>query len=140
KKFTSCLWPYELQQEKELSHVRLHLSPGTKDHHNTRMMMKATKELQPQEMKGKKWKTRSKTNLSIKNDMDKILSDPRFAHVSSDLKLRHIPKEKRKVKLDSRFHSVLTDDKFYEKSIMDPRGRKGNYSTKEDLLKFYHMS
>lgn len=23
---------------------------------------------------------------------------------------------------------------------MDPRGRKGNYSTKEDLLKFYHIS
>ena len=23
---------------------------------------------------------------------------------------------------------------------MDPRGRKGNYSTKEDLMRFYHLS
>ncbi|XP_071538313.1 ESF1 homolog [Panulirus ornatus] len=94
--------------------------------------------------KMKEQKQKEKKNIrkgpGIMKDMNQILSDPRFAHVSSDLKLRNVPKEERKVKLDSRFHSVLTDDKFYEKSIMDPRGRKGNYSTKEDLLKFYHMS
>ncbi|XP_042215539.1 pre-rRNA-processing protein ESF1-like [Homarus americanus] len=99
------------------------------------------KELETQPMSKKKQKDKKyRKGSNIKSDMDQILSDPRFAHISSDRKLRHVPKEERKIKLDSRFHSVLTDEKFYEKSTMDPRGRKGNYSTKEDLLKFYHMS
>ncbi|ROT67777.1 putative ESF1-like [Penaeus vannamei] len=76
----------------------------------------------------------------MEDDMKEVLADPRFSHVASDLRLRHMPKDEHKVKLDSRFSSVLTDDKFYEKYTMDPRGRKGNYSTKEDLLRFYRMS
>ncbi|XP_050696954.1 ESF1 homolog isoform X3 [Eriocheir sinensis] len=76
----------------------------------------------------------------LQKDLQLLQSDPRFAHVASDPKYRHIPKKERKIKLDSRFHSILTDEKFYEKSTMDPRGRKGNYSTKEDLLRFYHLS
>ncbi|KAK8397435.1 hypothetical protein O3P69_004879 [Scylla paramamosain] len=81
-----------------------------------------------------------KGGSDLEKDLKLIHSDPRFAHVTSDPKFHHIPKKERKVKLDSRFHSILTDEKFYEKSTMDPRGRKGNYSTKEDLLRFYHLS
>ncbi|KAK4289806.1 hypothetical protein Pmani_037249 [Petrolisthes manimaculis] len=77
---------------------------------------------------------------NTENDMERILSDPRFAHVSDDLRLRRVPRQKRSVKLDSRFHALLTDDKFYEKSTMDPRGRKGHYSTKEDPHRLYRFS
>lgn len=79
-------------------------------------------------------------DFRAKKDMEKILSDSRFSHVPFDPKLRHLPKEERKVKLDSRFASMFSDDKFHEKSTMDRRGRKGNYSTKEDLRKFYQLS
>ncbi|KAK7012347.1 pre-rRNA-processing protein esf1, partial [Halocaridina rubra] len=74
------------------------------------------------------------------DDMDKILQDPRFSHIPFDPKLRSLPKKARKINIDSRFSSMFSDDKFHEKSTMDPRGRKGNFSTKEDLRKFYHLS
>ncbi|KAG0716584.1 ESF1 [Chionoecetes opilio] len=45
---------------------------------------------------------------SDQDDLKVLQSDPRFAHVTSDPKFQHIPKQERKVKLDSRFHSILT--------------------------------
>ncbi|XP_063607118.1 ESF1 homolog [Penaeus indicus] len=104
--------------------------------------MKKEQNTNTDKMKGKKWKEKKKGKKApgMEDDMNEVLADPRFAHVASDLRLRYMPKDERKVKLDSRFSSVLTDDKFYEKHTMDPRGRKGNYSTKEDLLRFYRMS
>ncbi|XP_047502527.1 ESF1 homolog isoform X2 [Penaeus chinensis] len=104
--------------------------------------MKIEQNTNTNKMKGKKWKEKKKGKKAsgMENDMEEVLADPRFAHVASDLRLRYMPKDEHKVKLDSRFSSVLTDDKFYEKYTMDPRGRKGNYSTKEDLLRFYRMS
>ncbi|XP_037800042.1 ESF1 homolog isoform X2 [Penaeus monodon] len=104
--------------------------------------MKKEQNINTNKMKGKKWKEKKKGKKAsgMEDDMKEVLADPRFTHVASDLRLRYMPKDERKVKLDSRFSSVLTDDKFYEKYTMDPRGRKGNYSTKEDLLRFYRMS
>lgn len=104
--------------------------------------MKKEQNINTEKMKGKKWKEKKKGKKAsgMEDDMKEVLADPRFSHVASDLRLRHMPKDEHKVKLDSRFSSVLTDDKFYEKYTMDPRGRKGNYSTKEDLLRFYRMS
>ncbi|XP_076069362.1 ESF1 homolog [Oratosquilla oratoria] len=85
-------------------------------------------------------KGRQKNDGGLGGDMAEIALDPRFAHVTSDPKFRHAPKDQRKVKLDPRFQSVFTDSQFYEVSSMDPRGRKGNFSTKEELHKFYDMS
>lgn len=91
----------------------------------------------------KKTKSKGERKPGVQNemsDMSTILSDPRFAHVAKDPKLRHVPKQQRKIKLDNRFSGVFTDDRFYETSTMDPRGKKGNFSTKEDLQKFYDLS
>lgn len=61
-------------------------------------------------MKGKKWKEKKKGKKAsgMEDDMKEVLADPRFSHVASDLRLRHMPKDEHKVKLDSRFSSVLT--------------------------------
>ena len=58
--------------------------------------------------KGKGNQQAPRVGSELESDLKLIQSDPRFAHVTSDPKFRHIPKKERKVKLDSRFHSILT--------------------------------
>ncbi|XP_066945515.1 uncharacterized protein [Macrobrachium rosenbergii] len=88
--------------------------------------------------KGKKWIEGREARA--RKEMEQITQDPRFSHVPFDPKLRDAPKKQKTVKLDSRFSSMFSDEKFYEKSTMDPRGRTGSYSTKEDLRQFYRVS
>ena len=57
--------------------------------------------------KNNKMKFKKKKTPFLK-DMGAVLSDPRFSHVGSDPKLRYISKEKKKVKIDERFSSLMT--------------------------------
>ncbi|KAG7172494.1 ESF1-like [Homarus americanus] len=92
------------------------------------------KELETQPMSKKKQKDKKyRKGSNIKSDMDQILSDPRFAHISSDRKLRHVPKEERKIKLDSRFHSVLTNEENGEDIPTPAEERKGVTSDQNQI-------
>lgn len=72
--------------------------------------------------------------------MSEPLDDPRFKHIPSDPKFRRIPKKERKVKIDARFSSMLTDKKFAQKYSYDKRGRPLQQTSTENLKKFYDLS
>ena len=67
------------------------------------------------------------------------MEDSRFSKFSTDPKYRNVPKKQRKVKIDERFQSMFKDKKFVSKVSVDKRGRPGNFSTKENFEKFYHL-
>lgn len=67
------------------------------------------------------------------------MDDKRFTKLFTDPKYRNVPKKQRKVKIDDRFQSLFKDKKFVSKVSVDKRGRPGNFSTKENFEKFYHM-
>ncbi|XP_004524898.1 ESF1 homolog [Ceratitis capitata] len=69
-----------------------------------------------------------------------IWQDERFQHLVSDPRFRGIPKVQRKVKIDKRFQSMFTDDKFKVKYTVDKYGRRVNKSNAEDLRKYYELN
>lgn len=71
--------------------------------------------------------------------MDDILKDSRFAKYLNDPRYRQIPKHERKVKIDKRFQSMFSDDKFKVKYTVDKRGRPVNETSTENLRKYYEI-
>ncbi|XP_071442045.1 ESF1 homolog [Hetaerina americana] len=72
--------------------------------------------------------------------MDKVIKDNRFSHLASDPRFKRAPKYERKVKIDKRFQSMFTDDKFKVKYTVDKRGRPVTHSSNENLRKYYALS
>ncbi|XP_050350717.1 ESF1 homolog [Nymphalis io] len=71
--------------------------------------------------------------------MSDILKDSRFAKYLNDPRYRQIPKHERKVKIDKRFQSMFSDDKFKVKYTVDKRGRPVNETSTENLRKYYDL-
>ncbi|XP_045497968.1 ESF1 homolog [Colias croceus] len=71
--------------------------------------------------------------------MGDILKDSRFAKYLNDPKYRQIPKHERKVKIDKRFQSMFSDEKFKVKYTVDKRGRPINETSTENLRKYYDL-
>ncbi|XP_009868763.1 PREDICTED: ESF1 homolog [Apaloderma vittatum] len=72
--------------------------------------------------------------------MEEVLSDGRFSHITRDPRFWEMPEKERKVKIDKRFRAMFHDKKFKLKYTMDKRGRPVNYSSTENLRKFYALS
>ncbi|XP_071085342.1 ESF1 homolog [Haliotis cracherodii] len=72
--------------------------------------------------------------------MDDIRKDERFAHIVKDPRFRTMPKNKKRVKIDKRFQSMFTDKKFKLKYSVDKRGRPIQFTTNENLRKYYELS
>ncbi|XP_049873329.1 ESF1 homolog [Pectinophora gossypiella] len=71
--------------------------------------------------------------------MGDILKDSRFTKYLNDPKYRQIPKHERKVKIDKRFQSMFSDEKFKVKYTVDKRGRPVNETSTENLRKYYDI-
>ncbi|POI32108.1 hypothetical protein CIB84_004140 [Bambusicola thoracicus] len=69
-----------------------------------------------------------------------ILSDGRFSRVARDPRFWEMPEKDRKVKIDKRFRAMFHDKKFKLKCTVDKRGRPVNYTSVENLRKFYALS
>ncbi|NXE62471.1 ESF1 protein, partial [Calcarius ornatus] len=72
--------------------------------------------------------------------MEEILRDGRFSCVARDPRFWEMPEKERKVKIDKRFRAMFHDKKFKLKYTVDKRGRPVNYSSAENLRKFYALS
>merc|ERR1719187_1648545 len=70
---------------------------------------------------------------------DPIKKDSRFSKLGTDRKFRGVGRKQRKVKIDSRFQSLFTQEKFVSKCSVDKRGRPRHLSAKEDYAKFYDL-
>lgn len=70
---------------------------------------------------------------------DPISQDSRFKKLGTDKKFRKVGRKHKKVKIDSRFQSLFTQDKFLNKCSVDKRGRPKHLSAKEDYEKFYDL-
>ncbi|XP_010130750.1 PREDICTED: ESF1 homolog, partial [Buceros rhinoceros silvestris] len=71
---------------------------------------------------------------------EEILSDGRFSCVTRDPRFWEMPEKERKIKIDKRFRSMFHDKKFKLKYTVDKRGRPVNYTSTENLRKFYALS
>lgn len=69
-----------------------------------------------------------------------ILSDERFSRVTRDPRFWEMPEKDRKIKIDKRFRSMFHDKRFKLKCAVDKRGRPVNYTSVENLKKFYALS
>ncbi|XP_064384218.1 ESF1 homolog isoform X2 [Halichondria panicea] len=67
------------------------------------------------------------------------MSDPRFAHVTSDPRYKRVPRREAKVNIDARFQHMFSDKRFKVQYNVDKRGRKVNESSSEDLRKYYQL-
>ncbi|NXD76288.1 ESF1 protein, partial [Halcyon senegalensis] len=74
------------------------------------------------------------------SSQEEILSDVRFSRITRDPKFWEMPEKKRKVKIDKRFRAMFHDKKFKLKYTVDKRGRPVNYTSTENLRKFYALS
>ncbi|NXY91400.1 ESF1 protein, partial [Alcedo cyanopectus] len=74
------------------------------------------------------------------SSQEEILSDARFSRIARDPRFWEMPEKERKVKIDKRFRAMFHDKKFKLKCTMDKRGRPVNYSSTENLRKFYALS
>ncbi|XP_027750284.1 ESF1 homolog [Empidonax traillii] len=74
------------------------------------------------------------------SSQEEILSDGRFSCVARDPRFWEMPEKERKVKIDKRFRAMFHDKKFKLKYTVDKRGRPVNFSTTENLRKFYALS
>ncbi|KFR10374.1 ESF1 [Opisthocomus hoazin] len=74
------------------------------------------------------------------SSQEEILSDGRFSCVTRDPRFWEMPEKERKVKIDKRFRAMFHDKKFKLKYTVDKRGRPVNYTTTENLRKFYTLS
>ncbi|OWK56397.1 ESF1 [Lonchura striata] len=83
----------------------------------------------------------SKSSMASKmSAQEEILSDGRFSCVARDPRFWEMPEKERKVKIDKRFRAMFHDKKFKLKYTVDKRGRPVNYTTTENLRKFYALS
>ncbi|OXB60358.1 hypothetical protein ASZ78_010968 [Callipepla squamata] len=69
-----------------------------------------------------------------------ILSDGRFSRVARDPRFWEMPEKDRKIKIDKRFRAMFHDKRFKLKCTVDKRGRPVNYTSVENLRKFYALS
>ncbi|NXX61663.1 ESF1 protein, partial [Scopus umbretta] len=74
------------------------------------------------------------------SSQEEILSDGRFSCVTRDPRFWEMPEKERKVKIDKRFRAMFHDKKFKLKYTVDKRGRPVNYTSAENLKKFYALS
>ncbi|XP_064503635.1 ESF1 homolog [Pseudopipra pipra] len=79
----------------------------------------------------------SKSKMS---SQEEILSDGRFSCVARDPRFWEMPEKERKVKIDKRFRAMFHDKKFKLRYTVDKRGRPVNFSSTENLRKFYALS
>ncbi|NWU39760.1 ESF1 protein, partial [Hylia prasina] len=71
---------------------------------------------------------------------EEILSDGRFSRIARDPRFWEMPEKERKVKIDKRFRAMFHDKKFKLRYTVDKRGRPVNYTSTENLRKFYALS
>ncbi|XP_021245889.1 ESF1 homolog isoform X1 [Numida meleagris] len=69
-----------------------------------------------------------------------ILNDGRFSRVARDPRFWEMPEKDRKIKIDKRFRAMFHDKRFKLKCTVDKRGRPVNYTSVENLRKFYALS
>ncbi|NXX80040.1 ESF1 protein, partial [Urocolius indicus] len=74
------------------------------------------------------------------SSQEEILSDGRFSCVARDPRFWEMPEKERKIKIDKRFRAMFHDKKFKLKYTVDKRGRPVNYTSTENLRKFYALS
>ncbi|KFV05727.1 ESF1 [Tauraco erythrolophus] len=74
------------------------------------------------------------------SSQEEILNDERFSCVARDPRFWEIPEKERKIKIDKRFRAMFYDKKFKLKYTVDKRGRPVNYTSTENLRKFYALS
>ena len=65
--------------------------------------------------------------------------DSRFSKLGTDKKFLSVSKKQKKVKIDKRFQSLFTSEKFASKCSVDKRGRPKSLSAKENFEKFYDL-
>ncbi|PKU27423.1 hypothetical protein llap_22273 [Limosa lapponica baueri] len=83
----------------------------------------------------------SKSSTASKmSSQEEILSDGRFSRITRDPRFWEMPEKERKVKIDKRFRAMFHDKKFKLKYTVDKRGRPVNYTSTENLRKFYALS
>ncbi|XP_009317834.1 PREDICTED: ESF1 homolog [Pygoscelis adeliae] len=83
----------------------------------------------------------SKSSTASKmSSQEEILSDGRFSCITRDPRFWEMPEKQRKIKIDKRFRAMFHDKKFKLKYTVDKRGRPVNYTSTEDLRKFYALS
>ncbi|KAM6138794.1 LOW QUALITY PROTEIN: ESF1 homolog [Phoenicopterus ruber ruber] len=83
----------------------------------------------------------SKSSTASKmSSQEEILSDGRFSCVARDPRFWEMPEKERKIKIDKRFRAMFHDKKFKLKYTVDKRGRPVNYTSTENLRKFYALS
>uniref|UniRef100_A0A023F0N8 Uncharacterized protein n=2 Tax=Triatoma infestans TaxID=30076 RepID=A0A023F0N8_TRIIF len=72
--------------------------------------------------------------------MGDLFQDKRFSHVGSDPRFKNLPRRERKIKIDKRFQSVFTDEKFQLKYAVDIRGRPVRETQSDNYKKYYDIS
>ncbi|XP_051469509.1 ESF1 homolog isoform X1 [Apus apus] len=83
----------------------------------------------------------SKSSTASKmSSQEEILKDGRFSCVARDPRFWEMPEKERKIKIDKRFRAMFHDKKFKLKYTVDKRGRPVNYTSTENLRKFYALS
>ncbi|KAL2305714.1 hypothetical protein Nmel_003601 [Mimus melanotis] len=83
----------------------------------------------------------SKSSMASKmSSQEEILNDGRFSCVARDPRFWEMPEKERKVKIDKRFRAMFHDKKFKLRYTVDKRGRPVNYTSTENLRKFYALS
>ncbi|XP_062345377.1 ESF1 homolog [Cinclus cinclus] len=80
------------------------------------------------------------STASKMSSQEEILSDGRFSCVARDPRFWEMPEKERKVKIDKRFRAMFHDKKFKLRYTVDKRGRPVNYTSSENLRKFYALS
>lgn len=90
--------------------------------------------------KDKPLKSSSQPSSSSSKNGSKIWSDQRFAHLVNDPRFKGIPRTEKKVKIDKRFQSMFSDERFNVKHVVDKYGRKVQQkSESEELRKYYEL-
>ncbi|KFP12494.1 ESF1 [Egretta garzetta] len=74
------------------------------------------------------------------SSQEEILRDGRFSCVTRDPRFWEMPEKERKIKIDKRFRAMFHDKKFKLKYTVDKRGRPINFTSAENLRKFYALS
>ncbi|KAM6356062.1 ESF1 homolog [Podargus strigoides] len=74
------------------------------------------------------------------SSQEEILRDERFSCITRDPRFWEMPEKERKIKIDRRFRAMFHDKKFKLKYTVDKRGRPVNYTSAENLRKFYALS
>ncbi|XP_009583902.1 PREDICTED: ESF1 homolog isoform X2 [Fulmarus glacialis] len=80
------------------------------------------------------------STASKMSSQEEILSDGRFSCITRDPRFWEMPEKERKIKIDKRFRAMFHDKKFKLKYTVDKRGRPINYTSTENLRKFYALS